>query len=108
MVEFKGVLFVRRHETLWLIIMLVAAVSFSAMSFGAMQALGHNGALVWTSITGGQRRDDPTQQHRFVHDQGTELMAQRARVEVPGRRRVIIGLRTSPSLLRTISIGSTR
>lgn len=34
--------------------LIVDATGASAMSFGAMQVLGHNGVLVWTSITGGK------------------------------------------------------
>lgn len=34
---------------------IIDATGNSEMSFGAMQALGHNGALVWTSITGGKK-----------------------------------------------------
>jgi len=35
--------------------LIVDATGSSAMAFGAMRALGHNGVLVWTSITGGNR-----------------------------------------------------
>ncbi len=34
---------------------IIDATGNSEMSFAAMQALGHNGALVWTSITGGKK-----------------------------------------------------
>ena len=34
----------------------VEATGNSAIAFEAMELLGHNGAIVWTSITGGQRR----------------------------------------------------
>jgi threonine dehydrogenase-like Zn-dependent dehydrogenase len=33
--------------------LIIDATGASAMSFGAMEVLGHNGVLVWTSITGG-------------------------------------------------------
>lgn len=33
--------------------LIIDATGSSAMAFSAMQALGHNGVLVWTSITGG-------------------------------------------------------
>ena len=36
--------------------LIIDATGSSAMAFGAMEHLGHNGVLVWTSITGGQRR----------------------------------------------------
>ncbi|GIW97234.1 MAG: glucose dehydrogenase [Pirellulaceae bacterium] len=36
--------------------LIVDATGSSQLAFEAMQALGHNGALVWTSITGGQRK----------------------------------------------------
>lgn len=36
--------------------LIVDATGSSRLAFEAMQALGHNGALVWTSITGGQRQ----------------------------------------------------
>lgn len=36
--------------------LIVDATGSSAMAFGAMEHLGHNGVLVWTSITGGQAR----------------------------------------------------
>ncbi|MEX0818633.1 MAG: glucose 1-dehydrogenase [Pirellulaceae bacterium] len=35
--------------------LIVDATGSSAMAFGAMKALGHNGVLVWTSITGGKK-----------------------------------------------------
>lgn len=35
--------------------LIVEATGSSAVAFEAMQVLGHNGAIVWTSITGGQR-----------------------------------------------------
>lgn len=35
--------------------LIVDATGNSEMSFGAMNVLGHNGALVWTSITGGKK-----------------------------------------------------
>ncbi len=37
---------------------IVEATGSSTIAFGAMELLGHNGALVWTSITGGQGRLD--------------------------------------------------
>jgi threonine dehydrogenase-like Zn-dependent dehydrogenase len=33
---------------------IVDATGSSKIAFGAMESLGHNGALVWTSITGGK------------------------------------------------------
>lgn len=36
--------------------LIIEATGNSRMAFEAMSVLGHNGALVWTSITGGQRR----------------------------------------------------
>lgn len=36
--------------------LIVDATGSSAMAFGAMKALGHNGVLVWTSITGGKKK----------------------------------------------------
>ncbi len=38
--------------------LIVDATGSSRIAFEAMQALGHNGALVWTSITGGQAKTD--------------------------------------------------
>jgi threonine dehydrogenase-like Zn-dependent dehydrogenase len=35
--------------------LIVDATGSSAMAFGAMKALSHNGVLVWTSITGGEK-----------------------------------------------------
>ncbi len=35
--------------------LIVDATGSSAVAFGAMRVLGHNGVLVWTSITGGDR-----------------------------------------------------
>lgn len=35
---------------------IVEATGSSAIAFGAMEVLGHNGVEVWTSITGGQRQ----------------------------------------------------
>src|SRR5690606_2039926 len=34
--------------------LIVDATGSSAVAFGAMEVLGHNGVLVWTSITGGR------------------------------------------------------
>ncbi len=36
--------------------LIVDATGSSSIAFEAMQALGHNGALVWTSITGGKKQ----------------------------------------------------
>jgi threonine dehydrogenase-like Zn-dependent dehydrogenase len=38
--------------------LIVDATGSSVMAFDAMQVLGHNGVLVWTSITGGNRRHE--------------------------------------------------
>jgi glucose 1-dehydrogenase len=38
--------------------LIVDATGSSQLAFDAMEALGHNGVLVWTSITGGDRRVD--------------------------------------------------
>jgi threonine dehydrogenase-like Zn-dependent dehydrogenase len=38
--------------------LIVDATGSSAMALDAMQVLGHNGVLVWTSITGGDRRHE--------------------------------------------------
>jgi threonine dehydrogenase-like Zn-dependent dehydrogenase len=38
--------------------LIVDATGSSKIAFEAMQALGHNGALVWTSITGGKNETD--------------------------------------------------
>lgn len=36
--------------------LIIEATGNSAIAFEAMQVVGHNGAVVWTSITGGQRK----------------------------------------------------
>lgn len=36
--------------------LIIEATGSSAVAFEAMQVLGHNGCIVWTSITGGQRK----------------------------------------------------
>ena len=36
--------------------LIIEATGSSAIAFEAMQILGHNGCMVWTSITGGQRK----------------------------------------------------
>lgn len=36
--------------------LIIEATGSSAIAFEAMQMLGHNGCIVWTSITGGQRK----------------------------------------------------
>lgn len=36
--------------------LIIEATGSSAVAFEAMEILGHNGAIVWTSITGGQRK----------------------------------------------------
>ncbi len=36
--------------------LIIEATGNSAVAFEAMQVLGHNGCIVWTSITGGQRK----------------------------------------------------
>jgi threonine dehydrogenase-like Zn-dependent dehydrogenase len=38
--------------------LIIDATGSSAMAFGAMEVLGHNGVLVWTGITGGQNHVD--------------------------------------------------
>jgi threonine dehydrogenase-like Zn-dependent dehydrogenase len=38
--------------------LIVDATGSSAAAFDSMKALGHNGVLVWTSITGGDRRTE--------------------------------------------------
>jgi threonine dehydrogenase-like Zn-dependent dehydrogenase len=38
--------------------LIIDATGNSEMSFGAMKVLGHNGALVWTSITGGAKKTE--------------------------------------------------
>jgi threonine dehydrogenase-like Zn-dependent dehydrogenase len=38
--------------------LIIDATGNSEMSFGAMKVLGHNGVLVWTSITGGNKKTE--------------------------------------------------
>lgn len=43
--------------------LIVEATGHSGIAFEAMSAVGHNGAVVWTSITGGQRRVEVPSDH---------------------------------------------
>jgi threonine dehydrogenase-like Zn-dependent dehydrogenase len=38
--------------------LIVDATGSSAIAFGCMQLLGHNGVLVWTSVTGGRQHTE--------------------------------------------------
>ena len=72
--------FVRRSRQGRLI---VDATGTSQMAFNAMQALGHNGVLVWVSITGGSRKNieiaHRQDQHRLgAGQQAAARLGQRA------------------------------
>jgi len=43
--------------------LIIEATGSSAVAFEAMEILGHNGVIVWTSITGGQRRVEVPSDH---------------------------------------------
>lgn len=43
--------------------LIIEATGSSAVAFEAMEVLGHNGCIVWTSITGGQRRVEVRSDH---------------------------------------------
>jgi glucose 1-dehydrogenase len=43
--------------------LIIEATGSSEISFRAMEVLGHNGAVVWTSITGGQRKVEVPSDH---------------------------------------------
>ena len=43
--------------------LIIEATGSSAIAFEAMEILGHNGVIVWTSITGGQRRVEVPSDH---------------------------------------------
>jgi len=43
--------------------LIIEATGSSAIAFAAMEVLGHNGCIVWTSITGGQNRVDVPGDH---------------------------------------------
>ena len=43
--------------------LIIEATGSSEIAFQAMEVLGHNGAEVWTSITGGQRRVEVPSDH---------------------------------------------
>ncbi len=43
--------------------LIIEATGSSAVAFEAMEVLGHNGCIVWTSITGGERRVEVRSDH---------------------------------------------
>lgn len=43
--------------------LIVEATGSSAIAFEAMEVLGHNGAMVWTSVTGGKRKVEVPSDH---------------------------------------------
>jgi threonine dehydrogenase-like Zn-dependent dehydrogenase len=43
--------------------LIIEATGSSAVAFEAMEVLGHNGCIVWTSITGGQKRVEVPSDH---------------------------------------------
>ena len=55
--------------------LIVDATGNSATAFGAMEVLGHNGALVWTGITGGSARTElPTDKLNLEWVLGNKLL----------------------------------
>ena len=47
--------------------LIIEATGSSAIAFDAMRYLGHNGALVWTSITGGEKRHEVPSDHLNIN-----------------------------------------
>lgn len=47
--------------------LIIEATGSSAIAFESMEVLGHNGCIVWTSITGGQRRVEVPSDHVNLH-----------------------------------------
>ena len=47
--------------------LIIEATGSSAIAFECMELLGHNGCMVWTSITGGQRSVDVPSDHVNLH-----------------------------------------
>lgn len=47
--------------------LIIEATGSSAIAFESMEILGHNGCIVWTSITGGERRVEVPSDHVNLH-----------------------------------------
>jgi threonine dehydrogenase-like Zn-dependent dehydrogenase len=47
--------------------LIIEATGSSAVAFEAMEIIGHNGAVVWTSITGGKRQIEFPSDHTNLH-----------------------------------------
>lgn len=87
--------------------LIVDATGSSAMSFGAMEVLGLNGVLVWTSITGGKERVDvPADKLNLEWVLGNKLLlgsvnANREHFEM-GIRDLAMGEVTYPGVIQRI------
>lgn len=87
--------------------LIVDATGSSAMAFGAMRSLGHNGVLVWTSITGGSSNIEvPSDQINIEWVLGNKLLlgsvnANREHFE-SGIRDLALGEAMYPGVLQKI------
>lgn len=87
--------------------LILDATGSSAMAFRAMEVLAHNGALVWTSITGGQHRAEvPTDKLNIEWVLGNKLLvgsvnANRRHFEM-GIEQLALGEMTFPGVIRKI------
>ena len=87
--------------------LIVDATGSSAVAFGAMQVLGHNGVLVWTSITGGrQHLEVPADQLNLDWVLGNKLLlgsvnGNREHFEM-GIRDLAVGEVTYPGVIQRI------
>jgi threonine dehydrogenase-like Zn-dependent dehydrogenase len=87
--------------------LIVDATGSSAMAFGAMEVLGHNGVLVWTSITGGRQHIEvPSDQVNLDWVLGNKLLlgsvnANREHFEM-GIKDLALGDVTYPGVIQKI------
>lgn len=93
--------------------LIVDATGSSAMAFGAMEVLGHNGVLVWTSITGGRQHVEvPSDQVNLDWVLGNKLLlgsvnANREHFEM-GIKDLALGDVTYPGVIQKILTNPVR
>jgi threonine dehydrogenase-like Zn-dependent dehydrogenase len=93
--------------------LIVDATGSSAMAFGAMEVLGHNGVLVWTSITGGRHHVEvPSDQVNLDWVLGNKLLlgsvnANREHFEM-GIKDLALGEVTYPGVIERILTNPVR
>jgi len=93
--------------------LIIDATGSSAMAFGAMEVLGHNGVLVWTSITGGRQHVEvPSDQVNLDWVLGNKLLlgsvnANREHFEM-GIKDLALGDVTYPGVIQRILTNPVR